>query len=236
MDSMNSVSIIIPTYNEAKNIEPLITEIFSVLNQSAIAIDAEIIIVDDNSPDGTANVAEQLAARYPVRIIKRAAKLGLGSAVIAGFNATNRPIIGVMDADLSHDATLIPQLISALNEHDIAIGSRLLPASQVENWTPSRRSLSLVGVTLARLLTPVRDPLSGYFFLRRSVIDGVKLTTNGYKILFEILIKGHYQSYIELPFTFRVRRYSSSKLNYREYWLFAGQLVAYAVYKIIKIF
>lgn len=229
---MRSVSVIIPTYNESKNIPILVEEIFDVLDKEKI--DLEIIFVDDNSPDGTGKIAEELANKYPIKVVHRAGKLGLGSAVIAGFKASEREYLGVMDADLSHDPSILNQLITALDEYDITIGGRFEAGSEVQNWIWWRKLTSQVGVFFARLLTGVNDPLSGYFFFRRSVIDGVALTTVGYKILLEILVKGAWSRAKEIPFQFRIRKFSTSKLSTKEYWLFAKQLFSYTLYKIKK--
>lgn len=231
---MRSVSIIIPTYNESKNLPPLVEEIFEHLD--AKEFDAELIIVDDNSPDGTGQVAEELSKKFPIQVIHRSGKLGLGSAVRAGFAKSTRPIIGVMDADLSHDPKILASLIRSLDTHDIASGSRFAKGSEVQKWIWWRKILSQVGVIVTKLLTGVKDPLSGYFFLKRSVLSGVTLTTTGYKILFEILVKGRHQSVVELPFQFRMRKYSTSKLNWKEHWLFLRQVVSYGLYSLFKNF
>jgi dolichol-phosphate mannosyltransferase len=139
-----------------------------------------------------------------------------------------------MDGDLSHDPVILPELINALLKYDIAIGSRFEKNSSVENWTWFRKSLSHVGVFLARILTQTHDPLSGYFFLKRSVIESTKLDTRGYKILLEILVKGVYKQVKEIPFRFRIRRFSASKLSWHEHILFLQQLLSYAWYKVGK--
>lgn len=229
---MLEVSLIIPTYNEAPNIQPLIEEIFLSFNKNNI--DLEIIFVDDNSPDGTAEIIEKLSTLYPVKVIRRSGKLGLGSAVRKGFEESTRPYLGVMDGDLSHDPHILNELITSLQEYDIAIGSRFEKTSSVEDWKLFRKLLSYVGVGLARILTGTHDPLSGYFFLRRSVIEGAALETTGYKILLEILVKGIYKKVKEVPFCFRIRRHSQSKLSMREHILFIGQLISYGWYKIVK--
>lgn len=229
---MIELSLIIPTYNEAKNLPLLLNEIWSILDKNQI--DLEFIIVDDNSPDGTGQVAEDLANKYPIKVIHRAGKLGLGSAAIEGFRLSDREVVGVMDADLSHDPIILNDLILSLGENDIAIGSRFEEGSTVENWYWWRRMLSGTGVALARFLTKVKDPLSGYFFLHREVIDRVELKTKGYKILLEILVKGWYKKIIEKSFNFRMRKYSTSKLNSREYLLFIKQLLEYSLYKLFK--
>lgn len=225
-------SLIIPTYNEAKNLPLLLAEIEQTIDRSWL--DLEYIIVDDNSPDGTGAVAEELAKQYPVRVLHRAGKQGLGSAVRAGFAASTRPILGVMDADLSHDPQILGPMIKLLSEYDIVLGSRFESGSEVEQWQWWRRLLSQTGVTITCWLTGVRDPLSGYFVFRREVIEGVKLETVGYKILLEILIKGHYQKAKEVPFRFRIRRFSTSKLDASEYWLFIKQIISYSWYNLFK--
>lgn len=231
---MQLVSLIIPTYNEAKNLAPLLEEIANALDQTAIGL--EFIIVDDNSPDGTGQVAEDLAKQYPIKVIHRSGKLGLGSAVIAGFKASARPYLGVMDADLSHDPKILNDLIKSLAEYDLALGSRFAAGSLVEKWPWWRRLISTVGVFLTKKITGAADALSGYFFLRRSVIEGVNLTTIGYKILLEILVKGKWQKIKEVPFVFRIRKYSTSKLNYLEYFLFIKQVIVYGWQAVIKKF
>jgi len=226
---MKRVSLIIPTYNEAENIKPLIEEVIQKIDSTQI--DVEFIIVDDNSPDGTGNIAEQLKKEYPIQIIHRSGKLGLGSAVIEGFHLSTREYLGVMDADLSHDPAILNGMIESLDKCDIAIGSRFREGSSIEQWKWWRKATSYIGVFCARILSGVKDPLSGYFVMRRSVIDGVELKTQGYKILFEILIRGKQKGVREFPFTFRMRERSTSKLNSKEYVLFGRQIVEYSIYK-----
>ena len=141
MGSPFEISLITPTYNERPNIIPLAEEIFEVIDGEA-DIDLELIIVDDNSPDGTGEAAEGLVERFPVKVVHRAGKLGLGSAVMEGFRESKRPYLGVIDADLSHDPTELPRLIHGLGEHDITIGSRFGETSQVEEWAWHRKMIS----------------------------------------------------------------------------------------------
>ncbi len=232
-DQKLSVSLITPTYNESENVPILAQEIFSVL-QSESDIDLELIVVDDNSPDGTGAVAEGLKDQYPLHVVHRPGKLGLGSAVMEGFALSKRDYIGVIDADLSHDPAILPQLIRGLRECDITIGSRFGETSKVEKWALHRRLTSLTGVGLARLLTGVEDPLSGYFFLHRKGLGDLELTSAGYKILLEILVKGRVATHRSVPFTFRNRQFSKSKLNAKEYILFAKQLLYFSAYKLFK--
>jgi dolichol-phosphate mannosyltransferase len=222
------VSLITPTYNEVENLPLLAEEIFQVLG-SCPDIDVELIVVDDASPDGTGKVADSLVSQYPMKVLHRSGKLGLGSAVMEGFAMSERPYLGVMDADLSHDPAILPGVIRGLAQYDIVIGSRFGATSVVEDWAWHRKLISMVGVGCARVLTGVEDPLSGYFFLRRPVLSGLDLTSTGYKILLEILVKGHYQSHHSVPFVFRNRQFSRSKLNSREHLLFAKQILLFSL-------
>ncbi len=231
-DSTLRVSLITPTYNERENISLLTEEIFQIIDAEA-DIDLELIVVDDNSPDGTGKVAEELVERFPVKVLHRPGKLGLGSAVMEGFDHSERPLLGVIDADLSHDPAILPRLIKELREYDITIGSRFGETSLVEKWAWHRKLISLIGVISARLLTGAEDPLSGYFFLHRSVLGDLQLTSSGYKILLEILIKGRYDSHLSIPFIFRNRQFSRSKLNWREHILFAKQILLFSCRKLL---
>ena len=226
------VSLITPTYNESENVPILVEEIFSIVGAEP-DIDLELIVVDDNSPDDTGKIAEELRDRYPLQVVHRAGKLGLGSAVMEGFARSKRDYLGVIDADLSHDPAILPELIRSLKQFDIVIGSRFGETSKVEKWALHRRLTSLTGVGFARLLTGVEDPLSGYFFLHRRGLGNLQLTSAGYKILLEILVKGDVDTHRSIPFTFRNRQFSTSKLNLKEYILFAKQLLYFSAYKLV---
>ena len=226
-----SVSLITPTYNERENIGLLADEIFQVL-EGVTDIDLELIVVDDNSPDGTGEVAEKLKEKYPVRVVHRAGKLGLGSAVMEGFALSERPYLGVMDADLSHDPIVLPRLIHALRDYDLTIGSRFGETSFVEDWAWHRKMVSLVGVAMARLLTGAEDPLTGFFFVHRRALEGLNLTSAGFKILLEILCKGDCRNHLSVPIVFRNREFSRSKLNWREHVLFMKQILYFTVRKL----
>lgn len=208
-------SIIVPTYNEKENIKLLIEGIGKSFNSQ----DYEIIIVDDNSPDGAAEVARNLSRLYPVKVIKREAKLGLSSAVLEGFKNCQGEILGVMDADLSHPPQAIPQFIQLLREGkvDLVIGSRYVRRGGISNWPLKRKIISLGAKILARPLTPLKDPLSGFFFFKREVIEDVSLNPKGFKIGLELIVKGKYKKAVEMSYIFRDRRYGKSKLAWREY-------------------
>ncbi|MBC5824494.1 MAG: polyprenol monophosphomannose synthase [Candidatus Eremiobacteraeota bacterium] len=214
------VSVVIPTYNEAAGIEKLIAAVSGVFRSAGLS--AEIVIVDDNSPDGTGAIVERLAASYPVRCLHRAGKLGLSSAVIDGWASCAAAIVGVMDADFSHDPNIAPSLVGAIKngDCDLAIGSRYVDGGGITNWPLRRRLTSLVAIALARPLTRVKDITSGYFFCKRSVIEGVKLDPIGFKIGLEVIVKGKYKNVQEVPYVFTDRTHGASKLN-------GGEIVNY---------
>ena len=215
-----AVSVVIPTYNEAGGIENLIAALSAVFSKAGI--DGEIVIVDDNSPDGTGAIVDSLAARYPCRCVHRAGKLGLASAVIDGWKTCASPILGVMDADFSHDIQIMPQLIASITSggFQLAIGSRYVRGGGITNWPWRRRVTSKVAIMLAQPLTPVKDITSGYLFFRREVIDGVELDPIGFKIGLEVVMKGKYEKVKEIPYVFTDRTHGESKLN-------SGEIVNY---------
>ena len=224
MTNAYDVSLVVPTYNEAAGIERLISTLADVFKRAGIA--GEIVIVDDNSPDGTGRIVDALAAAYPVRCVHRAGKLGLSSAVIDGWKTCAAPILGVMDADFSHDPSIIPQLIGAIRSGacELAIGSRYVAGGGITNWPWRRKFTSKVAILFARPLTKVRDITSGYFFLRREVIDGVTLDPIGFKIGLEVIMKGNYRAVQEVPYVFTDRTLGTSKLNSGEIFNYLKQL------------
>ena len=182
---------------------------------ASAGIQVEMVIVDDNSPDGTGQLAEELGAKYKVKVIHRAGKLGLSTAVMEGFAAASGAILVVMDADMSHPPEKIPEMVSRI-EHagaDMVIGSRYVKGGHVENWPAHRRIISKGATLLARGLTKVKDPMSGFMALRREVIEGVTLNPIGYKIGLEILVKGKISKIDEVPITFADRKAGKSKLG-----------------------
>lgn len=207
------ISIIIPTYNEAGNIRKLISAIRAELSRK----DFEIIIVDDNSPDGTWKISRELSKKYPeLRVIRRKNERGLSSAVIRGFVESKGDILGVIDADLSHPPQLMNKMIDACKDNDIVIASRYVHRGR-ENMSLFRKLVSKGATLMARPLTNVSDPMSGYFFFRRKVIDDAELKPKGYKILLEILVKGKYNRVKEIYFSFGKRYHGKSKLGSKVY-------------------
>ena len=164
---MSVISIVVPTYQERENIEPLVKNITQAMSDRKY----EIIVVDDNSPDGTAEIAMRLSAIYPIRILSRATKLGLASAILYGFQNAEGEIVGVIDADLQHPPELISQLVKAIEEgNDISIASRHVSGGAIEGWSSFRKVVSKVATIMARPLAKVNDPMSGYFFMRKKII------------------------------------------------------------------
>ena len=210
------VSMVVPTYNERERLEHFVRALVGVLENAGL--DGEIIIVDDNSPDGTGALADGLARELPVRVVHRAGKLGLGSAVMAGFAVARGEVLGVMDADVSHPPERVPVLIAALRDTgaDVVIGSRYVPGGGTRNWPLFRTIMSRTACFVARLVTPVHDAASGFFVLRRPVIQGVEIKAAGFKICLELLVRGSVRTVVEVPYVFSDRAAGQSKMNHRE--------------------
>jgi dolichol-phosphate mannosyltransferase len=225
------LSVVVPTYNEAGSVPKLAERLHAALGPR----EWELVIVDDGSPDGTADIAAALAPRIPTNVVRRAGKAGLASAVIAGFAAARGDILVVMDADLSHPPELVPALLSAIEDGaDLAVGSRYVAGGGVEDWPMKRQIVSRVACLMGSVLVPVRDATSGFFALRRSVIDGVTLNPIGFKIGFEVIARGHYCSVVEVPYTFRDRELGASKFGRREVGQYVVQLGQIARDKLLR--
>lgn len=231
---MNSplLSLTVPTYNESACLPLLAKKIFAALEQANLS--AELVVVDDNSPDGTAELAESLSQEfnYPITVVRRTGKLGLSSAVIAGWNASKGTLLGVIDADLSHDPSILPDMIYSLTNGgaEVALGSRYIPGGGISNWPFIRRLASLTAVLLGRPICPVNDVTSGYMLFKREIIDGVYLDPIGFKINLEVLVRGKYRTVTEVPFTFVDRQAGQSKFGggeIRNYLVQLGRLYWY---------
>ena len=219
-----TLALVVPTYNERDRLPELVRAIFDVYQ--AAGVDGEIVIVDDNSPDGTGNLADELALRFPIRVIHRGGKLGLGTAVIDGFNASEAEYVGVIDADLSHPPDLVPRMLRAIQDAhaDIVIGSRYIPGGGTRNWELSRVLMSRFACLLARGLTPVKDVTSGFFLIRRELARGVTISAGGFKICLELLIRSAPARVIEVPYVFTGRTAGKSKMNLAEAMGYLKQL------------
>lgn len=232
MSSGVDLSIVVPTYNESLSLEDLCQAISGVMSQTSLTY--EIVIVDDNSPDGTADRARSLAGQYPIEVLQRPGKLGLSSAVLDGWKISKGEVLAVTDADLSHDPTVFPSMVASIQQGnaEVAVGSRYVAGGGFGNWPLYRQIISRTAVIMGSLICPVRDVTSGFVALKRSVIEGVRLNPIGFKIGLELLVRGRYTTFCEIPYTFQDREKGKSKLGWKEirnYLVQLGQLVAHAL-------
>lgn len=212
------LSIIIPTLNEQQNVPLLVRRITQSLQG---VYPFEIIFVDD-STDGTPAVIEEMARIEPrIRLIHRQKERGLATAVVRGFAEARGDIFAVLDADLQHPPELLPQMLAGIFQgYDLVISSRFVPGGKDAALSLWRKGLSWSARMMSRFLLsairPCQDPTSGYFMLRRSVIEQVELQPLGWKILMEILVRGNYERMVEIPYVFKPRREGRSKLGWQE--------------------
>jgi dolichol-phosphate mannosyltransferase len=215
------VWLVLPTYNEASNLEPIVAAVRERLPEQR-----RVLIVDDSSPDGTGEIADRLAATYPdVSVIHRSRRQGLGPAYVAGFQealAGGADLVAQMDADFSHDPADLPRLIAAVREADLALGSRYVPGGGVEEWGSIRRLISRGGSTYARgvLGVGVRDLTGGFKVFRREVLDAIdvaSISAFGYAFQVETTYRAICAGFrvVELPIVFRDRRVGDSKMSKR---------------------
>lgn len=214
------VSIILPTYNESKNIRGVLEHIQEYVPKE---ISAETIVVDDNSPDGTAKIAEDYfhsikeKTGHTINVIKRKAKEGLSSAIMSGIKESSGNTVVVMDSDFSHPPHIIPKLINTLRHTgcDIVIASRYVRGGSIQGWPFKRKLVSRIATMIAKKGLGVRqhDPMSGFFAFKRNIITGLKFDAIGYKMLLEILVKARGVKIQEVPYVFTDRRHGQSKLD-----------------------
>ncbi|MEA3559047.1 MAG: glycosyltransferase family 2 protein [Candidatus Thermoplasmatota archaeon] len=225
------LSVIIPTYNERDNMPLIIPRLSRVLDDGGI--DHEILVMDDDSPDGTCAEVRRLSKEYPkARCILRKKDRGLSQAVIEGFSRAKGDIHLVMDADLSHPVDAVPEMYRAIAEEgaDVSVGSRHAKGGGIENWPAKRKFISFAASLMARPLTRCSDPMSGFFAIRPSVIEGAPLKAKGYKILLEVLVKGKYEKIREVPIVFRDREVGQSKLGSKVIMNYLQHLLALYVF------
>ena len=218
--SKAKLSIIVPTYNESQNIVRMLDSIAETLSPYK---GSEIIVVDDNSPDGTAEMAKSHAKiistkkKIRIEIISRNGKFGLSSAIVKGVQSATGDFLVIMDGDFSHPPQVIPSIIQALQDsnYDIVIASRYVKGGSIIGWPFKRRLMSKGATKIARygLGIDVKDPVSGFFAFRRDIINGLKFDAIGYKMLLEILVKTKGARVKEIPYTFTNRRIGASKLD-----------------------
>jgi dolichol-phosphate mannosyltransferase len=213
-----SLSLIVPTYNESRNIP----ELFDRIEKSLFPVSFEIVVVDDNSPDGTAKLAEALNHKYHnVKVCKRSGKFGLSSAILCGFENSTGDVLAVIDADMQHPPEVLPKMYNELSKGcDLVIASRYVDGGGIENWKFSRKLFSRGAIMMAHFLLPnsrnIKDVMSGCFMIRKDILINAKLNPIGFKILLEILSKCECDKISEIPYTFTNRINGRSNLNYKE--------------------
>jgi dolichol-phosphate mannosyltransferase len=216
------LTMILPTYNERDRLAELIDALFDATSRAGV--DLEVVVVDDDSPDGTGKIADELASSRRMRVVHRSGKLGLGTAVVAGFAIASADVVGVMDADFSHPPKLVPKLLHVMRESDadLLVASRYVPGGSTPDWPLRRRALSRAACLLARPLSPIRDAASGFFLIRRSIARDVAIKAGGFKICLELLVRAWPRKLVEVPYRFDDRELGESKMSVREA---AGYLV-----------
>src|SRR3990172_11530000 len=225
-----NISIIVPTYNERETIISFLEKATSQISKNNF--NAGIIVVDDGSPDGTAELINDFSKTHTnITLLNRREKMGLASACIYGFSHTDSPILVVMDSDFSHAPDALPYLLNPLlyNMCDITVGSRYIPGGKVLNWPKRRYIISRTACYFRSLLTTIKDVTSRYFFFKRDVIHNKILDPVGFKICLEVLVKGDYQTIIEVPYTFSDRVTGKSKMGTKEIGFYLQHL--YKLYK-----
>ena len=222
------LSIVVPTFNESGNVTPLVN-----LLEQALGTDGwEVVFVDDNSPDGTAAAVRNMGRNDPrVRCVQRVGRRGLSSACIEGMLASTAPVIAVMDADLQHDERILPDMLHQIEQGaDVVVATRYADGGSTGAWDESRKSMSQWATRVSRLVLkqPVSDPMSGFFMLRREVLEAsvTRLSAMGFKILLDLLASlPHPVRLAEVPYTFRDRQHGESKLDHMVIWEY-GMLLA----------
>ncbi len=225
----HALSVITPTYNESENI-PLLLD---ALSDALEGIDYEIIVVDDNSPDMTWEIAENYSAQNRrVHVIRRFGESGLSSAVLAGMEASNADVLAVIDADMQHDEKVLPAMLAAIHDGaDVAVGSRGVDGGSYGEFGPLRRLISWVAAMIAKvfLRVPTVDPMSGFFAMSRDTFMrmGPHVNPQGFKILLEFIGRREHLKVVEVPYTFRTRTHGETKLSpsvIRSYLLAVAEL------------
>jgi dolichol-phosphate mannosyltransferase len=217
MSLPRSLALVVPTFNESGNIKALLERAVTALENSPVPW--EIIIVDDESTDGTSDIVRQNTQDDPrVRLLMRPGQRGLAGAIIYGWTCTDADLLGVIDADLQHPPELLPVLVNEVySGYDIAIASRYVRAHSMDDWSPVRRLISRISCAMSKAAQKptlkVADPMSGFFVVRRECVEGLRFQPTGFKLLLEILVKGRVRTVKELPFRFEPRQRGRSKAN-----------------------
>jgi len=225
------LSLVIPTYNEGQNITELVRALHAAFAKKFLE-PYEIIVVDDNSPDGTWRIASEIAREDPtVRVLRRTKERGLATAVVRGWQVSRGEILGVIDGDLQHPPEVAAKLWAEIEQGaDIAVASRRVEGGGVGDWNIWRRIVSrgaqLIGtILLPNVVGKVSDPMSGCFMVRRSLLQGIRMNPRGYKILMEVMGRAKPMRVAEIGYIFRVRQKGSSKATLHVYWQYLLHLL-----------
>lgn len=232
---MYDLTVIIPTFNEEANIRNIVMAVDSVFHEHSIH--GQILVVDDNSSDSTIRIVEELKRiQENVDILVRKHDHGLSQSVVDGFSHAASEIFVVIDADFSHPPMLIPRMYEEIQKgNDVVIGSRYMEGGAIRKWPLKRRVISIGATFLGRLLFPdITDPVSGFFAVRKQVVEKAPLKPRGYKILLEILGKGRWQTAREIPFEFIDREIGASKLKIKTIIEYAWQIADISVYSLFN--
>ena len=222
------LALVIPTLCEAENICSLLDHVRSILDP--LGVPYELLVVDDDSCDGTAEVVKAIAELDPrVRLLVRKGERGLSGAILHGWQRTDAAVLGVMDADLQHPPELLPHLLSGIRDgRDLVIGSRYPAGGDLGHWNPIRKLLSSTAVwftwPLQRNHLRAKDPMSGFFMVRRAAVKNIDFQRTGFKLLLEILVRARLTTFAEIPFAFGERFRGASKANARVGWDYARLL------------
>jgi dolichol-phosphate mannosyltransferase len=208
------VSVVLPTYREAETLPVVVPRICAALE--AAGFRGEVIVVDDDSPDGTGDIARELGRAHPVRVLTRRGERGLAAAVLAGFAASDARVVVVMDADGSHPVERLDDLVRPVLDDavDVVVGSRRIPGGAAEKWPWHRRLVSRVAGLLSQGLTELSDPTSGFMAVRRTLLAELELDPVGWKIVLEVVFKARGARLREVPITFSDRQLGESKLGW----------------------
>jgi len=223
------LSVVVPTYNEAGNIAPFLEALRTGLG-SAAGTGYEVIVVDDESPDGTADIAEQFSANWPnLRVVRRAGERGLATAVVRGWQAARGDLLATINADFQHPPAILAEMLAKMDGADLVVATRYTAAGSVGRFPLHRQFLSTGARRIGELLLPhvfgrVSDPLSGCYMIRRRAIEDIELRPAGFKTLIEVLARGRVETVAECGYTMQKRRSGKSNVKLYHWFAYVKQL------------
>jgi dolichol-phosphate mannosyltransferase len=223
------LSVVVPTYNEAANIAPFLEELRMALD-AATAGDYEVIVVDDESPDGTSEIVARIAAGWPnLRVVRRSGERGLARAVVSGWQMARGDVLATINADFQHPPALLAEMFRKIEDVDLVVATRYAAAGSVGRFPLHRQILSALARRVGVLFVPavfrrVSDPLSGCYMVRRRAIEDIEFRPSGFKTLIEILARGRVENLVEHGYTMQKRRSGQSHVRLRHWFEYLGQL------------